>query len=118
MKRILLFGGLALVAAPALAHHSFAMYDVSKTETISGTVQQFRWSNPHVVIVVATAGPAPQTWSVELTSPGNLRRVGWTRHSLTPGQSVSLEIYPLRDGSHGGGYQSGHLADGTSLGPP
>jgi len=108
---------LLLAVGPAFAHHSFAMYDVTQTRTITGTVQQFRWSNPHVVIVVEIAGPSPQIWSVELTSPGNLRRKGWTRHSLKPGEIVSLQIYPLRDGGHGGGFQSGHLADGSALGP-
>jgi len=116
MKRILI--AACALLAPALAHHSFAMYDVSKIKTITGTVQEFRWSNPHVVIEITTVGPAPNTWQVELTSPGNLRRSGWTRHSLMPGQMVSLNIYPLRDGTNGGGYQGGHLADGTPLLPP
>ena len=117
MQRNLFLTALLFAAAPALAHHSFAMYDVTATRTITGTVEQFHWSNPHVVIVVETAGPVPQTWSVELTSPGNLRRKGWTRHSLMPGEQVSLAIYPLRDGGHGGGFQSGRRADGSDLGP-
>jgi hypothetical protein len=106
---------------PAAAHHSFATYDRTKTVTIKGTVKTFQWTNPHCVIWVViqpAGGGDPQEWSIETTSPGVLTRSGWTRHSLNPGDRVSVEFSPLRDGSHGGGLNSVTLLDtGQTLKP-
>ncbi len=105
--------GVAAVL-PAAAHHSFATYDRTKTVTIKGTVKTFQWTNPHCVlwVVIQPAGGGdPQEWSIETTSPGVLTRSGWTRHSLNPGDRVSVEFNPLRDGSHGGGLNSVTLLD-------
>jgi hypothetical protein len=99
---------------PAAAHHSFATYDRTKTVTIKGTVKTFQWTNPHCVIWVViqpAGGGDPQEWAIETTSPGVLTRSGWTRHSLNPGDRVSVEFSPLRDGSHGGGLNSVTLLD-------
>jgi hypothetical protein len=113
MKRalitIILGAGTAGAALPALAHHSFAAYERTKTLNLKGTVKTFQWTNPHCVIWVLIepeGGGAPQEWSIETTSPGVLTRSGWTRHSLNPGDKVSVEFNPLRDGSRGGGLNS------------
>jgi hypothetical protein len=85
--------GALIWTAPAAAHHSFAMFDFSKTETVKGTVTEFRWTNPHVALLVQfdpKPGAAPEVWSMELTSPGNLTRGGWTRHSFKPGDRIEL----------------------------
>ena len=102
----LVLASLAL-ALPVAAHHSFAMFDFTKTMTVKGTVTEFRWTNPHVALLVQfdpKPGAAPELWSMELTSPGNLTRGGWTRHSFKPGYRIDLEFYPLRDGKHGGAF--------------
>lgn len=98
---------LAMMGAPELAqaHHSFAMYDQNKIVTLNGTVKTFEWSNPHAVIwVLAPAlSGEPVLWSIELpTGPGNLSRMGWSKHSLNVGDKVSIDINPLRDGRNGG----------------
>jgi len=98
-----LWFGSALV--PASAHHSFAMFDFGKVVTISGSVKEFQWTNPHVILWVdaAAAGADPAAaWSLEMTSPGNLTRGGWDRHALNAGDKVSVDLNPLRNGSHGG----------------
>ena len=95
------------VALPVAAHHSFAMFDFSKTMTVKGTVTEFRWTNPHVALLVQLdpqAGASQEVWSMELTSPGNLTRGGWTRHSFKPGDRIELVFNPLRDGRHGGAF--------------
>jgi hypothetical protein len=99
---------------PAAAHHSFAMYEPTKTMTLKGTVKSFQWTNPHVilwVLVQPEGGGAPQEWSLETTSPGVLTRNGWTRQSLKTGDRVSVTFSPLRDGSRGGGLNSVTLLD-------
>jgi Family of unknown function (DUF6152) len=106
--------GLLAAAVPAVAHHSFAMFDFTNTVTITGTVKEFRWTNPHVVLLVegtSKEGEAPTTWALELTSPGNLTRIGWTRHSFKPGNRVQVEFNPLRDGRRGGALRKGTLLD-------
>lgn len=94
------------VAGPAAAHHSFAMYDATKLVTVTGTVKEFQWTNPHAILWVYAdpgKGAAPVLWSFELsTSPGPLSRLGWTKHSVNPGDKVAVEMNPLRDGQQGG----------------
>jgi hypothetical protein len=102
------------VALPAGAHHSFAMYEPTKTLTFKGTIKSFQWTNPHVVVwvlVQTEGGGTAQEWSLETTSPGVLTRNGWTRQSLKAGDRVSVTLSPLRDGSHGGSLNSVTLLD-------
>ena len=68
-------------------------------------MKEFQWTNPHVVLWVTVAekpGEPAATWSLELTSPGNLTRSGWTRHAFAAGDEVSVDLNPLRNGNHGG----------------
>jgi hypothetical protein len=98
--------GAALVPAPsAIAHHSYAIYDNDKTLSVEATVEAFSWANPHTVLelVSAPAGGEAQTqWTIESSSPGILRRFGWSGDSLKPGDRVLVEFSPMRDGSHAG----------------
>jgi Family of unknown function (DUF6152) len=110
----ILLAALAGSAAQVMAHHSFAMYEPTKTLTFKGTVKTFQWTNPHVilwVLVQPDGGGAPQEWSLETTSPGVLTRAGWTRESIKAGDKVSVTLSPLRDGSHGGSLNSVTLLD-------
>jgi len=106
--RLLAFAGLAavlLTALPADAHHSFAMFDFTRTVTIRGTVKEFQWTNPHVVLWVNVPGKDPQkpdVWWLEMTSPGNLTRGGWSRKVLNAGDKVEVDLNPLRNGNLGG----------------
>ena len=103
--RLLLLGALTAFAWPALAHHSFAMFDFTKLVTITGTVKEFQWTNPHVVVWVFVESKDPKNpdvWTLEMTSPGNLTRNGWNRKALNPGDKVVVELNPLRNGNLGG----------------
>ena len=105
---------LALVAGTALAHHSSAMYDMSKKSTCEGVVKELAWTNPHVVLtVIASAkdGQPEQTWSLETTSPGNLVRLGWTKRTFKAGDNVKVVFSPLRNGKPGGWFVSAVLLD-------
>ena len=97
----------------AWAHHSFAMFDFTKLQAEHATVQEFRWTNPHVVLLIksaAKAGQPEKLWSLELTSPGNLTRTGWTRKALKPGDVIDVEFHPLRDGRQGGAFKKATVA--------
>lgn len=109
-----------LVALPVIvhAHHSFAMFDFTKIDQTNATVEEFRWTNPHVVLVIKTEAKPPvaeKLWSLELTSPGNLTRLGWSRRSFKPGDHVQIEYHPLRDGRQGGAFKKATFADGQVL---
>ena len=108
-----------LCSAPAAnAHHSFAMFDRSRTETIAGTVKEFELINPHgwLRIEVANADGIKSEWPVELGGAGQLERIGWSKNSVHPGDRVMADIHPLRDGSYGGQLISVTLPNGTVLG--
>jgi hypothetical protein len=109
-----------LMASSALGHHSFAMFDQSKSVAVQGTVKDFRWTNPHVFIqlLVKTEGGSEVEWSIEMTSPEHLARVGWRPGTLKAGDAVTLEIHPMRDGTAGGQYISGSGPDGPLAGSP
>lgn len=118
VKTILLAGIAAtLVTAPAIAHHSFAMFDRQKTIEVRGTVKEFLWVNPHSWLQVITTDPAGKTteWSFEMAAPAGLTRDGWTAKSVTPGDKVVVTAHPLRDGSPAGQYLSVTLPNGQKL---
>jgi uncharacterized protein DUF6152 len=115
MNKAILFAGLGalLAAAPAAAHHSFAMFDQKKIVTLEGTVTQFQWTNPHSFLELDVPGGGH--WSIELNSPNNLKRQGWTRSAIKSGDKVTVRFNPLRSGQHGGLFLDVHLPGGKVL---
>jgi hypothetical protein len=111
-KRMLIAGAYLTFALPALAHHSFAMFDLGKPVQLAGTVREFQWRNPHCFIQLLVQRPgdarnAVDEWSIEMTSPGQLIRAGWKPTTVMAGEKITVVIYPLRDGGKGGSYASG-----------
>jgi hypothetical protein len=99
----LLLAAALVPAPPALAHHSFAHYDSKRTLTLTGTVETFEWSNPHVVLEVLVqedGDRAGADWRIETSAPGILQRFGWDRESLQRGDRVVVMFNPMIDGSH------------------
>ena len=111
---------VAMYAMPAVAHHSFAMFDSTKTVTLQGTVKEFQWTNPHswIFLTVADAEGQATVWAIELGAPSGLVRQGWGPKSIMPGMNVKLLIRPLKDGKNGGQFLGVTLPDGTQLGDP
>src|SRR5215471_8007270 len=105
----------ALSAMPALAHHSFAMFDADKKVTLEGTVKEFQWTNPHSWILMNVGA---DQWAIEMGAPGGLARQGWVPKTLTPGMKITAIIHPLKDGTHGGQFMAVTLPDGTLKGNP
>ena len=117
LRNILAVVALA-VSVPALAHHSFAMFDMNKNITLQGTVAEFKWSNPHAWIELSVPGVGGQTarWSIEMTSPNNLVRQGWKRTTFKAGDKTTIVVHPLRDGKSGGSLVTAVAPDGKVLG--
>jgi hypothetical protein len=128
MKRInpfaataLLLGAVAIAPMPAFAHHSYAMFDMTKTISLSGTVVKFKWQNPHAYVQLDVPVKGDQEgkverWAIEMTSPNDLAVQGFRRSSMKPGDKVTIEAHPLRDGGKGGSFTAVKLADGSTLG--
>ena len=109
MKMLWKLSGLAAltalaVAAPASAHHSGAMFDHMKTVTLEGTVKEFHWLNPHasIEVMAPNAAGVMEDWSIECSTPNILVRKGWSLHSLSPGDKISMTMHPMKDGGHAG----------------
>jgi hypothetical protein len=112
-----LLPALAILAAPAAAHHSYAMFDMTKTIALDATITQFKWQNPHSFIEADIKTPdGSEHWAIEMTAPNNLVQEGWKRTTVKPGDRVTLYVHPLRSGDKGGSFSGVKLANGTMLG--
>jgi hypothetical protein len=122
-SRHTLLAGVAIIAiatvSAAGAHHSFASFDRTKQVTLTGTIKEFQWTNPHAWIQVLVPDDEGGTteWSVECGSPNMMARTGWKKTTLAPGAAVSVTINPLLEGGSSGSLVAITLADGTVLGP-
>lgn len=118
--RIVLCGALlAPLSLPVAAHHSGAMFDDTKSITLTGTVKSFQWTNPHCWIqVLVPAKNGPVEWSVEMGAPFEVFRTGWRPVTLKAGDRITVVLHPLRDGKPGGLFVSATSADGKPLGKP
>ncbi len=109
---------LTIPALPAHAHHSNSAYQVDEIITLTGTVKEWRWSNPHtwLYLTVKDENGQEQEWAVEGRAPGILGRAGWNREILQPGETVTVHASPSKDGSLVGIIARVTKADGTILG--
>lgn len=112
-------GMLLAVTAPAMAHHSFAMFASDKTVTLTGTVKEFEWTNPHswLHITVTNDSGASEEWAFEMGSPSMMAARGWKADSVRVGDKVTVTAHPLKDAaSHGGSEMAVRLPSGAVLG--
>jgi hypothetical protein len=100
-----LLGALIVAAGPAIAHHGFADYDMTRQDTISGKVRALQWTNPHTWLWLDVPDGKGGTviYAFEGMSPNYLGRRGWTRHSLEPGEQITVNYFPFKDAAKKGG---------------
>ena len=105
------------VAAPAYAHHSFNAYDLSKTESVSGTLKEFRWGAPHssMVLIYLDKSGKPQTMSVVSGSPLMFSKQGFAPRDFHRGDKVILTYHPNTSGGVGGALATLTLPDGRTF---
>jgi len=84
--------GVLMLSGPMLAHHSQSIFDLQNLTNLTGTVTAFEWSNPHVVIYLDVKDDkgGVEKWSISSTAPNNLRRMGWNRNTLKPGDRITI----------------------------
>ena len=106
-----------LCAVPAQSHHSNVAYEVTKVITVTGVVKEFQWVNPHtwLHVVVDDGKGGKVEWAAEGRAPGILGRAGWSRSVLKPGETVTIDMSPAKDGTKVGIIARVTKADGTIL---
>ncbi len=109
--------GLMQYTVSALSHHSEAMFDPDKVVTVTGTVKEFEYVSPHSwLYVLASDDKGVETlWGFETTSASSLMRAGIKKNSLVPGDVVTVQAHPLRDGRPAGQWLTVTKSDGTAL---
>jgi hypothetical protein len=102
VRLIFAIAGLLLIPALLLAHHSAAAYESTRQVTISGTVTEFHFVNPHVLIFWSAKDEEGniQKWQGELTSPNHLVRSGWNKDVVKAGDPISLTGFQARNGAY------------------
>lgn len=111
----------ALVSSTASAHHSFAVFfDEHKSVSVTGVVVQFKFVNPHGVLVMNVKNESGQDeeWRFETNSPSVLRRRGWTPESVKVGETITVDGWPARDNPHYGRLRSAKRPNGEAVGKP
>jgi hypothetical protein len=105
--------GLATVA-PAFPHHSHAMFDFEKEITLTGTVKEFVFRNPHayLYIDVKTDATTVVNYSIEMSNLTNTIQRGIRPTTFKPGDAITVRLHPLIDGRPGGSYVTITAADG------
>ena len=108
--------GVLLAAAPAVAHHSYAMFE-QKEIKLQGTVKELQWTNPHIFlqVLVPDGKGGVDEWALEGGGPGQIGRQGWKFNSVKPGEKVTVGVAPLKDGGKGGALIMVIKADGSRL---
>ena len=106
-----------MVAAPSFAHHSFNAYDMSKTETLSGSIKEFRWGAPHssMVLIYLDKSGNQQTMSVTSGSPLMFSKQGFAPRDFHRGDKVTLTYHPNTTGGIGGALATLTLPDGRTF---
>jgi len=121
LLRLALLLGTASMTAPVMAHHSTAMYDYAKSITLTGTVDSFEWTNPHMFIkvTVPNAQGNDVQWNIECGTVNINARHGWKRTDIKHGDKVTVEFHPTRDSEVSAGtLMQVKLADGRILYSP
>ncbi len=104
---------LLVVSSAAVAHHSYALFDLSKRRTVEGTVAKLEWTNPHTFVWLYVKGKKDyELYSFESGSVAMLKRFGWTPNTLAKGEKLTIEYFPLKDGRNGGAFIKATHADG------
>jgi hypothetical protein len=105
------------LSGAALAHHSTAAYDYTKKVTLTGTVRQFQWTNPHcyIQLLVSDTDGHQVEWSIESGTPSVSASLGWNKNSVKAGDKVTVVLSPMKSGGRAGTLSTITLPDGQVL---
>jgi len=121
MNKLRILTGLiiAMTLMPLQAHHSTAMFDDQREITVTGTIKEFQYTNPHswLIIDVTNDDGSVTTWGFEAEGPTTLTRSGIRKSTLPPGTKITITGHPMKDGRSAAAWVVAELEDGTVLNP-
>jgi hypothetical protein len=108
---------LAMTDAPLSAHHSTVAYAQNPVVLKNATITNVVWAHPHIILTFAVkeTNSGASTWSTESGSPGSVARLGWNRNSVKPGDRVTIELFPAKNGANVGRLKKVIFPDGHEL---
>ncbi len=109
--------GLLIVSGPLLAHHANAVFDVGKRVTVTGTVTEWFWANPHCLLRFDVKNDDGKVvhWIGETQAPPNMIPFGWSKQSFAAGNEVTITLEPVKNGEPLGRILQAVLPDGKTL---
>jgi len=114
-----LLAGAALISGPSFAHHSAVMFDDAKEVTLTGTVKEFQYTNPHswLLVDVKNDDGSVTTWGFEAEGPSTLMRAGIRKSDFSPGTKLTITGHPMRDGRPAATWMKATREDGKEFNP-
>lgn len=108
---------LSVVSTATFAHHGTANYNTDTQVSVKGTVTDFQFNNPHVLVFMQVKDESGKTtdWQGELTSPNHLSRAGWKKDTIKSGDVITISGYTTKSGSHEIWIQKVIASDGTPI---
>jgi hypothetical protein len=102
LVQVAAISGCFSVSGLVWAHHGTAAFETNQMVTVKGTVTDFIYLNPHVQVhfQCKSSKGEMEEWQGELTAPNKLNRAGWSKHTLKPGDEITVSGYQLKSGAH------------------
>jgi hypothetical protein len=118
MKTMIVVAAL-IVSANASAHHSYAMFDLDRTATVTGTIAKVEWANPHMTVWLYVPDPKQQSgyalYAFETGGTNMMVRMGWSKSTFSAGEKVTIDYHPLKGGRTGGAFMKATKANGATV---
>jgi len=114
---VALMVGFAAFSVPLFAHHGAASFDTSKMMTVTGTVTEYVWSNPHVLVKLDAKDDSGNVahWVVEAWNPVTQASRGWSKNTFKPGDEVSADIIPAKNSQTVGEFRGRIVINGKEF---
>ena len=111
------FSCIIFFSNSTVAHHSAEMFDRDKIVTLSGTVKEFRYINPHswLIVDIENDDGTITTWGFEGEGPQDMMHGGVRKGDLPPGEKITITGWPMRDGRPAAMWQTVIKEDGELL---
>ena len=111
--------GFLAVSVPLFAHHGAASFDTSRMVTVTGTVTEYIWSNPHVLVKLDAKDESGNVahWVVEAWNPVTQASRGWTKNTFKPGDEVTADVTPAKNNQTIGEFRGRIVINGKEFKP-
>jgi hypothetical protein len=119
LRVIALMVCLPTLSIPLFAHHGAASYDPSKTVTVTGTVTEYIWANPHVFLKLDSKDDSGNAshWTIEAWNPVTQTSRGWSKNTFKAGDEVIVDVTPAKNNQPVGTFKGRIVINGKEFKP-